>query len=148
MIPRRSTRDAVYLKKKKKEKKILRIKRSRLEPGDGERALIKESFPAPPPLPPLLDVSRELCGPSEPQPPSPSPRKSHHHEPSFPSEKIIARSRLPFDRLFPRLRVVFTVSRPISPPPPPRPRISFPGGMCRCRCHPDPEKDRIFLTLH
>lgn len=50
MIPRRSTRDAVYLKKKKKEKKILRIKRSRLEPGDGERALIKESFPAPPPF--------------------------------------------------------------------------------------------------
>lgn len=143
MIPRRSTRDAVYLKKKKKEKKILRIKRSRLEPGDGERALIKESFPAPP-LPPLLDVSRELCGPSEPQPPSPSPRKSHHHEPSFPSEKIIARSRLPFDRLFPRLRVVFTVSRPISPPPPLVPEFHFLAGCVGVDAIPIPRKIEFF----
>lgn len=145
MIPRRSTRDAVYLKKKKKEKKILRIKRSRLEPGDGERALIKESFPAPPlPPSPLLDVSRELCGPSEPQPPSPSPRKSHHHEPSFPSEKIVARSRLPFDRLFPRLRVVFTVSRPISPPPPLVPEFHFLAGCVGVDAIPIPRKIEFF----
>lgn len=86
----------------KKKKKILRIKRSRLELGDGERALIKESFPASSP-----SVSRELCGPNEPHP----LRKSHHQSLLFPRKK----SPHDFARLFPRLRVIFTVSRPIPP---------------------------------
>lgn len=112
----------------KKKKKILRIKRSRLELGDGERALIKESFPASSP-----GVSRELCGPNEPHP----PRKSHH-QPSFPSEKIAARFR---SFISTSTRHIYRFSAH-----PPVPEFHFLAG-CRCRCHPDPEKDRIFLTL-